>query len=179
VKYQVTKTYGHNLGLSACFRQYKASSHCHYLHGYALSFKLTFEAATLDARNWVIDFGGMRPIKDFLEATFDHKTVVANDDPEYILFKRMDEQNIIDLVTLPRVGCESFAEVVYNKVASILLSLRCGNDAKLISVECREHEGNSAIYIGDENAEHKEKCYRARCTRDIEQSGPESDTAGS
>lgn len=149
MKYQVTKTYGHNLGLSACFRQYKADSHCSFLHGYALSFKLVFEAETLDARNWVIGFGDLKAVRKFLEDTFDHKTVVAADDPEMAFFKDFAGLKIIDLKILPRVGCEAFAEVVYNKVSNMLLNFSPLNGAKLVSVECREHEGNSAIYIGE------------------------------
>jgi 6-pyruvoyltetrahydropterin/6-carboxytetrahydropterin synthase len=40
----VKKTYGHELGLSACFRQHRAKSHCRFLHGYPLSFTFTFAA---------------------------------------------------------------------------------------------------------------------------------------
>ena len=40
--YYSTKTYGHNIGLSAVFRQPNADhSHCHFLHGYSLAFKFT------------------------------------------------------------------------------------------------------------------------------------------
>ena len=36
--YYSTKTYGHNIGLSAVFRQPNADhSHCHLLHGYSLA----------------------------------------------------------------------------------------------------------------------------------------------
>ena len=166
MKYQVTKTYGHNLGLSACFRQHRTDTHCKFLHGYALSFKLTFEASTLDNRNWVVGFGDLKPVKKFLEDTFDHKTVVAADDPCMGTFQNMRDAGVIDMIVLPSVGCESFAKLVYNKVASILLELDQVNDVKLLSVECREHEGNSAIYIGDENAEHKGKCYSRSCPPD-------------
>lgn len=168
MKYQVTKTYGHNLGLSACFRQHRTDTHCRFLHGYALSFKLTFEAATLDAKNWVIGFGDLKPIKKFLEDTFDHKTIVAVDDPQIIQFNVLHTTGVINMIMLPRVGCESFAELLYNKVAAMLLTMDAANGVKVISAECREHEGNSAIYIGDENAEHKGRCYSSSCPRDPE-----------
>jgi len=79
--YLSTKTFGHELGLSAAFRQWKADSHCRFLHGYALAVKFTFAAEELDVRNWVVDFGGLKGLKQILEDTFDHKTLVASDDP--------------------------------------------------------------------------------------------------
>ena len=61
--YYSTKTYGHNIGLSAVFRQPHADhSHCRFLHGYSLQFKFTFGSSDLDHRNWVQDFGGLKPL---------------------------------------------------------------------------------------------------------------------
>ena len=34
--YRSSKTYGHEIGLSAAFRQWRAQSHCRLIHGYAL-----------------------------------------------------------------------------------------------------------------------------------------------
>ena len=51
--YNSTKTYGHDVGLSCSFRQWRAQSHCSKVHGYALSVKFTFAAEKLDERNWV------------------------------------------------------------------------------------------------------------------------------
>jgi len=40
-------------GYSTVFRQWKAeTTHCKYLHGYGVSFKLYFQGE-LDERNWV------------------------------------------------------------------------------------------------------------------------------
>lgn len=144
--YRSTKTYGHALGLSACFRQWRATSHCNKLHGYALSFKLTFEADTLDARNWVMDFGGLKPIKSFLEDIFDHKTLVAEDDPKLAVFHNMHDDRVCDIVVMPAVGCEAFAAYVFEHVSKWLHNSKHGPRVRLVSVECREHEANSASY---------------------------------
>lgn len=89
-KYQSTKTYGTDRGLSCCFRQWKAShSHCSTLHGYSLGFKFVWESESLDSRNWVFDFGGMKPIKEFLDHMFDHTILVAEDDPALETFKTL------------------------------------------------------------------------------------------
>ena len=39
-------------------------THCRFLHGYGISFKVYFEGE-LDNRNWVWDFGGMKRAKTF------------------------------------------------------------------------------------------------------------------
>ena len=144
--YSVTKTYPHSLGLSACFRQWRADSHCQYLHGYALAFTLTFEAETLDARNWVQDFGGLKPVKAFLAEMFDHKLLVAKDDPRLDDLTMLNELDLAQILVVNDVGCEAFAKLVF-QTTEVLLDLRPG--VKLISVECREHEGNAATYYGD------------------------------
>ena len=138
-----TKTYGNEVGLSCCFRQWRADSHCNKLHGYSLGFRFTFEAAELDERNWVYDFGGCKWIKEYLQDEFDHKLVVAKDDPKLVrilLIKELADINVID-----DVGCEKFAEMVYNAVAPKIQEETKGR-ASLFSVECFEHGANSASY---------------------------------
>lgn len=143
--YQSTKTYTHSIGLSACFRQWRAESHCRFLHGYALEVKLTFEATELDVRNWVVDFGSLKSLKGWLEDTFDHKTVVAEDDPEIGSFQALAQKGLIQLRILPACGCEKFAEAIWHFTDMWLMSNGYSPRCKLASVEVKEHQGNSAI----------------------------------
>ena len=143
-----TKTYNHNIGLSCAFRQWRAKhSHCKYLHGYALSVRLNFKGK-LNDRNWVYDFGDLKFVKEFLQNTFDHKTVVAEDDPELETFRELKEKGLIQLVVIPHVGCEKFAEYICKQLATTI-EVNTNERVKLMSVEVREHSGNSAIYIND------------------------------
>ncbi len=144
MKYTVTKTYGNQNGISACFRQWRArGTHCRFLHGYALGFRFKVEAKTLDERNWVFNFGDFKWIKELLFTTFDHKTVVAADDPNISEFRELELAGIIQLVVLPDVGCEKFAEYIFNQCAHQIATLTSFR-AKLVSVECFEHAANSA-----------------------------------
>jgi 6-pyruvoyltetrahydropterin/6-carboxytetrahydropterin synthase len=148
MSYISSKTYNHNIGLSCAFRQWRAKhSHCKYLHGYALSVRLNFKGI-LNDRNWVYDFGDLKFVKDFLENTFDHKTVVAEDDPEIESFQELQKKGLIQLVVIPHVGCEKFAEYICKKIAP-QIEVNSNERVKLMSVEVREHSGNSAIYIND------------------------------
>jgi len=143
--YRVKKTYPHSLGLSACFRQWRAESHCQFFHGYALAFSLLFEADTLDHRNWVIDFGSLGGVKQYLQQQFDHKLLVAEDDPELGLITQLHDRRIADVEVLPAVGCEAFAEMVAKY--TILLTSNQRPRVRLIEVECREHDGNAGYWI--------------------------------
>lgn len=148
-KYQSTKTYGHEVGLSCAFRQWRADSHCSKLHGYALSFKFVFECETLDVRNWCVDFGGLKSLKGMLEDTFDHKTVVAQDDPHLEWFLQGQALGVLELTVVEAGGCEKFAELSYEVAEQWLKDAGYGDRVRLVSVEVSEHGANSAIYLGD------------------------------
>ena len=144
--YQSTKTYGNDRGLSCCFRQWRADSHCNLFHGYSVGFRFVFEAATLDERNWVYDFGDCKWIKKYLDEIFDHTLAIAEDDPELKVVKGLEKFNLANVVVMKDVGCEKFAEYVHNYVSPKVYTDTKGR-VSLYSVECFEHGANSAIYI--------------------------------
>lgn len=146
--YISTKTYGHEVGLSCAFRQWRADSHCRMIHGYALSVRLEFEADVLDDRNWVIDFGALKEVKAWLADTFDHKLILAADDPHLEALHHLDMMGVASVIVLDAVGCEAFARFIYAYCA--LWLERAGHAPRvwMRSVEVREHGANSAIYGG-------------------------------
>lgn len=145
--YRVTKTYGHNEGWSVAFRQWRAESHCRFIHGYALSFAFTFESDDLDAHNWCLDFGSLKPLKDWLREHFDHRLVVAEDDPDLAIFRNLHESGIADCLVVSRVSCEAFAELAAARAFFLLRDAGMSPRVRLISVEVAEHSGNSATYV--------------------------------
>jgi 6-pyruvoyltetrahydropterin/6-carboxytetrahydropterin synthase len=141
-------------GFSCVFRQWKAEgTHCRFLHGYGVSFKVWFKG-DLDERNWVWDFGGMKRAKGtidgmnpkaWMEHTFDHTMIVAQDDPFLESFKRMDEAGVIQLRVIPATGAEKFAEYIYTKLNHFVQD-ETDNRVQVVKVEFMEHGKNSAIY---------------------------------
>ena len=141
-------------GYSTCFRQWRAdNTHCQFLHGYAISFRVWFEGE-LDHRNWVFDFGGMKRAKtkihgmspkDYFAYLLDHTTIVAQDDPYLETFRQMSSDGIIQLRIMESVGCEKFAEYLYTTINDFLMEETNGR-VKAAKVEVYENERNSAIY---------------------------------
>ena len=143
-------------GYSTGFRQWRAEgTHCKFLHGYGVSFKIWFEGE-LDERNWVWDFGGMKRAKGtidgmnpkaWMDYMFDHTTIVAEDDPYLETFKLMDEEGIIQLRIIPAVGAEQFSNYLWVKLNKFVQEETDGR-VKVVQVEFREHEKNTAFYKG-------------------------------
>ena len=148
--YLSTKTFGHDIGLSACFRQWRADSHCRFLHGYALAVHVEFAAAELDDRNWVVDFGALKGFKQWLVDTFDHKTLVASDDPELDYICSLGGLGIADPVVVDATGCEAFAKLIFENASGWLDTNGYTPRVWVHRVEVREHGANSAIYTGGE-----------------------------
>ena len=152
-KFQSTKVFD---GFSTVFRQWKADeTHCRFLHGYGVSFKIWFEG-DLDHRNWVWDFGGMKRAKgkidgmspkEWMDYMFDHTFIVAEDDSFKDSFLRMNEAGVAQVRIVPAVGAEQFAKFVYDKVNTFIFPETEGR-VKVAKVEFREHAKNSAIYTG-------------------------------
>jgi len=150
-KFQSSKVFD---GFSTVFRQWKAeTTHCRFLHGYGISFKVYFEG-DLDERNWVWDFGGMKRAKtqidgmspkEWMDYMFDHTLVVAEDDPFLESFKRMDEAGVAQVRVIPATGAEKFAEYVFNKVNEFV-KIETEDRVRVIKVKFMEHGKNAAYY---------------------------------
>ncbi len=153
-RFQSTKVFD---GFSTVFRQWKAeTTHCRFVHGYGVSFKLTFEGE-LDDRNWVWDFGGMKRAKTLIDGMqpkawmdymFDHTFIVAEDDPFKESFLQMDKVGVAQVRIIPASGAEKFAEYIYNKLNTFVDKETQGR-VKITSVEFMEHGKNTALYIAD------------------------------
>lgn len=136
-----------------CYRQWRADSHCNLLHGYALSFKLFFEARTLDARNWVQDYGSLRPLKGLLEEWFDHKLLVAEDDPAKAEFALLAELGLAKITYVEKTGCEGLAEFIITYINEQWLPLyNPGGRVLCRRVEVRETDANMAYVDWEGNS---------------------------
>jgi 6-pyruvoyltetrahydropterin/6-carboxytetrahydropterin synthase len=151
-KFQSSKVFD---GFSTVFRQWKAeTTHCRFVHGYGISFKVYFEG-DLDERNWVWDFGGMKRAKtqidgkspkEWMDYMFDHTLIVAEDDPFIKAFQQMEEAGVAQVRIIPATGAEKFAEYIYNKLNEFVDTETEGR-VRVTKVKFMEHGKNAACYV--------------------------------
>jgi len=154
-KFQSSKVFD---GFSTVFRQWKAeTTHCKYLHGYGISFKVIFQGE-LDDRNWVWDFGGMKRAKTLIDGMqpkawmdymFDHTFIVAEDDPFKDSFLAMNNAGVAQVRIIPATGAEQFAKYIYDKL-NMFVKTETEDRVTVKSVEFMEHGKNAALYTGEE-----------------------------
>ena len=152
MKHQSSKVFD---GFSTVFRQWRAKeTHCSYLHGYGISFKVTFEGQ-LDHRNWVWDFGGMKRAKTLIDGKqpkawmdymFDHTLIVADDDPFKDAFLEMNDVGAAQVRVIPATGAEKFAEYIFNKLNPFVQEETDGR-VRVTKVKFMEHGKNAAYYV--------------------------------
>ncbi|MDB9847595.1 6-carboxytetrahydropterin synthase [bacterium] len=153
-KFQSSKVFD---GFSTVFRQWKAeTTHCRFVHGYGISFKVYFEGE-LDDRNWVWDFGGMKRAKTLIDEMqpkawmdymFDHTMIIAEDDPAINAFKQMDVAGVAQVRIIPATGAEKFAEYIFNKL-NPFVSEETDGRVRVTKVKFMEHGKNAAYYVED------------------------------
>ena len=144
MKFQSTKV----IELGSCaFRQPQANhSHCRFLHGYRLTAKFWFAASELDENNWVVDFGGLKGLKEKFKNQFDHTTCVAANDPALPIFKELEKAGACDLRIMSNgTGVERVAEWCYD-TADFFIKAATNDRCWVEKVEVFEHEDNSAVF---------------------------------
>ena len=152
-KFQSTKLFD---GFSCVFRQWKAeNTHCRFMHGYGVSFRVWFEGG-LDDRNWVWDFGGMKRAqtkidgmnpKEWMDYMFDHTILVAKDDPMLSFMNVLEHNKIAQIRVVEATGAEKFAEFIFDKLNTFVQTETEGR-VRVAKVEFMEHGKNTAIYEG-------------------------------
>ncbi len=146
MKFQSTKKLG---PISVGHRQWRDNGHCAWVHGYGRYIQFTFEG-DLDERQWVMDFGDLKDVKQWLEDQWDHRVMIASDDPQLEKLKEMHALNIMNINVMDvdkgwGPGIEASCKFVYDHVQP-LIDQKTDGRVKLTKVEIWEHERNSAVY---------------------------------
>jgi 6-pyruvoyl-tetrahydropterin synthase len=57
---------------------------CHNSHGHRGEIRLEIEVSDTDEKGFVIDFGELKFVQEWIDRNWDHSTIIAQDDIEYL-----------------------------------------------------------------------------------------------
>ena len=127
--------------------------HCAQVHGYDRSVEFTF-AGEVDDHGWIVPFGGLKPVKEFLEYYFDHVTVLPADDPRINSLRTSEAYQYNGLLgnlrILPSgVSMEMSSLFIWEHVNAYIYYITNGR-CYVERVRVYEHERNDAMCEVDE-----------------------------
>lgn len=133
-------------------RHWHAPTHCALIHGYARSVELTFACEELK-EGWVLDLGGLKELRKALEEAWDHKTLIASDDPLLADIQALAEKGalavtVMDVTRGHGPGLEESCRFVADLAAPIVERL-AGARVWIEKVEIWEKSDNRAALLLD------------------------------
>ena len=129
-------------------RQWKHDGHCSFIHGYGRIVEMTFASDSLDRRGWVMDFGNLKEVKNWIENEWDHRVLIAHDDPLLEDFQQLDACGGININVMTSdygPGIEESCKYIYDGSKGIIKRLTDGK-VWIQKVKIYEHENNWAEY---------------------------------
>jgi 6-pyruvoyltetrahydropterin/6-carboxytetrahydropterin synthase len=125
-------------------RQHRHDGHCALIHGHNWTITLTFTCDEVDSNGFVVDFGKLGYIKNWIADHLDHACLFNEDDLEKDTLLK-GHGALFQAYVLPNCSCEGIAEHLY-EVFNPMVRKATNGRAWIISVEIEEDSKNSAKF---------------------------------
>ena len=119
---------------------------CARLHGHSWAITLTFEASELDENGFVIDFGELHFIEDWIDQNLDHACTFSAQDPHRGKIEELADLGLIKPLFVENASCEGIAKHLFETFDPLVQKDTQGR-AKIISIHLLEDSKNSATYL--------------------------------
>ena len=133
--------------ISTGHRQWKDNGHCSFVHGYGRYVEFTFTCEERDEKGWVMDFGDLRDVKQWLENEWDHRLLLSSDDPLLQDFLLLEQKGGVKLNIMYDYGpgIEDSCRYVYDNI-NPMIKEKTNNRVWIDKVRVYEHDNNWAEY---------------------------------
>ena len=128
-------------------RQHLHDGHCSYIHGHNWDISVTFVCDETDENGFVVDFGKVKFLKEWIEAHLDHACLFSNDDP-LVEKLRAAAPEAWKIYQVEQCSCEGLARHLYN-VFNGMVTEETGGRARVYCVEVSEDKKKSALFCED------------------------------
>lgn len=125
-------------------RQHRHAGHCRLVHGHNWTITVHFAADTLDANGFVIDFGALGFLRDWIRDHLDHACVFNADDPlrETLVAAAPEAWKVL---VVPSCSAEGLARHLLETFEP-MVAAHSGGRVRVAEVEVWEDARNAARY---------------------------------
>ncbi len=114
---------------------------CSNNHGHSWIIKVTVGSDILDSKGMVIDFNELKRLKQWIDDTLDHTTILWKEDPMVEYIKKSNQRFFL---TDDNPTSEKIGKIIFQKAIELFEN----NKIKVISVEVSETCTSTAIIKG-------------------------------
>ena len=118
---------------------------CSRLHGHSWAITLTFGAKELDDNGFVIDFGDLHFLRDWIDQNLDHATALKISDPMLAEFEKLEQMGLLKILWVDSASCEGIAQFLYHTFQPMIEKKTKGR-VRVQSLRLEEDSKNSATY---------------------------------
>lgn len=126
-------------------RQHRHDGRCALVHGHNWSITLTFGCHEPDQNGFVVDFGRLKFLRDWMDEHLDHACVFNRDDPMRERLTAVGGDAIWKPYVVDSCSCEGLARHLFDVFDPMVQHTTAGR-AFLLGVELTEDAKNSAAY---------------------------------
>ena len=125
-------------------RQHRHAGHCARIHGHSWTLSLTFACSQLDRHGFVVDFGGLGFVREWIDRHLDHACVLGADDPE-LAWLRSKDGTVFKLLVIENASAEGIARHLHAALDPLVRAQTDGR-AWIAEVELHEDSRNSVRF---------------------------------
>ncbi len=125
-------------------RQHNHDGHCALIHGHNWGITLTFACSETDKNGFVVDFGKLKYLKQWIDEHLDHACLFNESDPEKDALLAA-AGHLFKPYVLPNSSCEGLAQHIHT-VFDPMVRKQTNNRVWIVEVEIIEDSKNSANY---------------------------------
>lgn len=136
-----SKTYA---DIPLAHRQHKHAGHCRFIHGHSWSIRVTFACTTLDEHGFVIDFGNLGYLRDWIDQHLDHAIMLSHDDAQA---KALVESapELFKVFWIENASCEGLSQAVYEAFNAMVQQHEAGR-VHITEIQVWEDPRNATRY---------------------------------
>ena len=126
-------------------RQPFHEGHCSKIHGHNWSVTIEFQATDLDKNGFVVDFGKLKYIKQFIDEQLDHACLLSSEDAQAKELAKSQYKNLFRICWVENASCEGIAVFLYEEISRLVREHE-GERVSIRSIKLHEDEKNFVRY---------------------------------
>ena len=126
-------------------RQHLHDGNCSKIHGHNWAITLEFECSELDKNGFVVDFGNLKYIQNFINNNLDHASLFSKNDTIIKKLMSSEYKSLLKVLWVKNSSCEGIAKFLFKEFSKLVKNNE-GNRVWIKTLTLYEDSKNFVTY---------------------------------